>query len=730
MNSIPRSKQNLALSRHLCILSLNIQFVCFLLILSNFVIIPLSATFHYLDLLTQPWEHHVDIEDGMCSMLRYDVPLMHSPEQNHSIHSLQMGLSCVAATEIHTSVFESILKIVNSYHRVDENGVSSSPYAEELVMFKFQVQARVSFYDYAKYAKLVYYFYALENNISIIEDHKTELQEELSMQRIILSALLLNFNFGDAVKFVLPCNSNKWIYEEGEAGNGDNNFIEGSSDDRNIKDVDQIKNPVFKTFRSKRSNPYLKVRSHDNSFIYFESIFAFGVPQDSQFPHDISIPFQVHLKWHDKVLSKYFDPAYISKLDESIRTSVELTELQQMVTTFAIAIDSLELAHVIPPRKIDLESRNFHHNSNLLTNHRIIIDDEDDFRHPCRLLGTSTAILLNHVVISHILQSNAMDQDLNDERFHSLEFLPRIFCGIFTTKEKHDTNIAFIRQSWGRKCTGFLVFSTIEDLSIPAVVVDHMGEEAYSNMWQKSVAIWKYIDRFYREDYDWFMLGGDDMYVIMENLYEYLDSDEIRSTQRLKPGMYLGLSFTNPSNVTYNSGGPGYLLDRKALEVLIQSWKQNECNIFKKESAEDMMLGLCLRDNSIQQILPFNTSDRFNRHRFHLFEPGFLYTYIPLSDPLPEGYWQKYYDLELRGKVGVDCCSTNSISFHDITYHELKEIEDYLFHCSNFAKQEFYDLHGFRFYNETRELASWGKRAGIAFNVTYNNTIERTIILT
>lgn len=37
-------------------------------------------------------------------------------------------------------------------------------------------------------------------------------------------------------------------------------------------------------------------------------------------------------------------------------------------------------------------------------------------------------------------------------------------------------------------------------------------------MWQKSRAIWKYIDKHYKNDFDWFVLGGDDIFIIVENL--------------------------------------------------------------------------------------------------------------------------------------------------------------------------------------------------------------------
>lgn len=37
-------------------------------------------------------------------------------------------------------------------------------------------------------------------------------------------------------------------------------------------------------------------------------------------------------------------------------------------------------------------------------------------------------------------------------------------------------------------------------------------------MWQKSRAIWKYVDMHYKNDFDWFVLGGDDIFLIVENL--------------------------------------------------------------------------------------------------------------------------------------------------------------------------------------------------------------------
>ena len=52
----------------------------------------------------------------------------------------------------------------------------------------------------------------------------------------------------------------------------------------------------------------------------------------------------------------------------------------------------------------------------------------------------------------------------------------------------------------------------------------HFGEEAYDNMWQKTQCILAYVHDNYLDDYDYFWLGGDDFYLIVENLVNYLAS--------------------------------------------------------------------------------------------------------------------------------------------------------------------------------------------------------------
>ena len=72
--------------------------------------------------------------------------------------------------------------------------------------------------------------------------------------------------------------------------------------------------------------------------------------------------------------------------------------------------------------------------------------------------------------------------------------------------------------------------------NISAVNIKHEGEESWNNMWQKIRSIWKYVHLNYRDDFDWFLLGGDDMYYIVENLKTYLESTEVVTAKKLQKG--------------------------------------------------------------------------------------------------------------------------------------------------------------------------------------------------
>eukprot|EP00546_Thalassionema_frauenfeldii_P006408 CAMPEP_0178928530 /NCGR_PEP_ID=MMETSP0786-20121207/19960_1 /TAXON_ID=186022 /ORGANISM="Thalassionema frauenfeldii, Strain CCMP 1798" /LENGTH=416 /DNA_ID=CAMNT_0020604415 /DNA_START=78 /DNA_END=1324 /DNA_ORIENTATION=+ len=247
----------------------------------------------------------------------------------------------------------------------------------------------------------------------------------------------------------------------------------------------------------------------------------------------------------------------------------------------------------------------------------------------------------------------------------------KIFCMVYTIEKNHD-KIPTIRETWGNKCDGFMVASDKTDKSLGTVNIPHEGPEEYNNIWQKVRSMWSYVYDNYYEEYDWFHIGGDDLYLIIENLRLYLESDEIQlaanggkslpkagSTQQLP--LFLGRRFAEQGNYEriFNSGGSGYTINKAALKSLIVTAFPT-CVPHLKTFAEDVMVAQCFR-NKIQ-VFPFDTKDDNGGERYMPFQPGHHLTYRPPRDPTSD--WYAKYSIDI--KYGLDHCSDKSVAFHYI----------------------------------------------------------------
>lgn len=280
-------------------------------------------------------------------------------------------------------------------------------------------------------------------------------------------------------------------------------------------------------------------------------------------------------------------------------------------------------------------------------------------KNPCFLSINANGELLDHIHIDSLPPSRPGN---------------RIFCGTYTHEANHDTNVRYVKQTWAKKCDGWLAFSTVDDASLPSVNIRHEGEESWNNMWQKIRFIWKYVHKHFRNDFDWFLLGGDDMFYIVENLKKYLESPEIVKAREQQKGLYLGRRFFPPNQVVFNSGGAGYILDRVALDVLVSHIDGPPCMPHQKGFWEDVNTASCLQKVE-EHIMPFDTRDEHGRERFHPFQPANHLTYRIPKNP----DWYAKYNPDL--KVGLECCSSNSVSFHYSKGQFMEKLNNYIYHC-------------------------------------------------
>ena len=218
--------------------------------------------------------------------------------------------------------------------------------------------------------------------------------------------------------------------------------------------------------------------------------------------------------------------------------------------------------------------------------------------------------------------SNSTDGDILDRLV--LDFSPKkhlkIFCGTYT---KADTlkygGIRAIRNSWAKKCDGWIAFSPSKnDSSVPFVSLPMQGVEDYFNMWQKVRAIWKYIGQNYIDDFDWFFLSGDDTFVVMENLRGYLASDSVQAKVAEGKGCFLGRRMFLDASHVFNSGGAGYILDRASLRLLTSSIvsADKSCSPMERTNTEDVKVSECL---AAKGIFPIDTRDEHLTERYVAF---------------------------------------------------------------------------------------------------------------
>lgn len=128
-------------------------------------------------------------------------------------------------------------------------------------------------------------------------------------------------------------------------------------------------------------------------------------------------------------------------------------------------------------------------------------------------------------------------------------------------------------------------------------------------MWQKVRSVWKYIHTHYLAHFDWFLLGGDDLYLLVDNLQRYLQSPQLQRLRRTGEGVFLGRPYlftVQGHTVRYNTGGAGYLLDAAALQKLSAGLDEEYCHAYKESSMEDVLVAFCLR-NIPAPVFPIDT---------------------------------------------------------------------------------------------------------------------------
>jgi glycoprotein-N-acetylgalactosamine 3-beta-galactosyltransferase len=134
-------------------------------------------------------------------------------------------------------------------------------------------------------------------------------------------------------------------------------------------------------------------------------------------------------------------------------------------------------------------------------------------------------------------------------------------------------------------------------------------------MWGKVRAIWRYVYENYLDDYDFFQIGGDDYYVIAENLRYVVSTGSWKGPWNQFSPLYLGGSIVAlPYKFKrYCGGGSGYTLNKAAVTLLIEVLsKKQECWPHWEAPEEDVIMANCFRQVNISCA---DTNDHLNETR-------------------------------------------------------------------------------------------------------------------
>ncbi|KAG7362007.1 hypothetical protein IV203_025673 [Nitzschia inconspicua] len=282
--------------------------------------------------------------------------------------------------------------------------------------------------------------------------------------------------------------------------------------------------------------------------------------------------------------------------------------------------------------------------------------DDSQMNKFCKSRDEHFQMMHNRIVVDTDYDRRTMEESGIHKR-------DKLFCLVYTFDSAHPM-IPYILETWGPKCDGFVVGSNKTDPSLGTVNILHEGPEEYNNIWQKVRSMWCYIYDNYYEKYDWFHIGGDDLFLLIENLRLYLESEEIKSaanggiylpdgTETTQTPLLLGRRFAlkGDLNDIFVSGGSEYTMNKAALKLLVTEGLDNyfpHAHTF----SEDTMVSKILQK---LDVLPYDTKDEDGGERYMPFMPGFHWSYRLPKDPLNSKEWYAEYSINI--KEGAEHCS-------------------------------------------------------------------------
>lgn len=280
----------------------------------------------------------------------------------------------------------------------------------------------------------------------------------------------------------------------------------------------------------------------------------------------------------------------------------------------------------------------------------------------------------NHPNAAHLNESLGRLHNV-DEEVHALENSTiasslykevRILCWIMTHPSNHRLKAIHVKKTWGSRCNKLLFMSTRADAELDAIKLN-VSESRYK-LWGKTKRAFQYIYQHHMNDADWFMRADDDTYVIMENLRYFLYAYSTENP------IHFGYKMSSAVKQGHFNAGAGYVLSKEALRRFNERalLDAKGCRTLDDGGIEDIEMGKCMETVG---VLAGDTRDDLGRGRFFLNTPEAHL--IPGNKDAGFWYWRHMW---YKSDEGLDCCSDNAITFHNIGPKTMYVLDYLIYH--------------------------------------------------
>ena len=269
---------------------------------------------------------------------------------------------------------------------------------------------------------------------------------------------------------------------------------------------------------------------------------------------------------------------------------------------------------------------------------------------------------------------------------------PKIMCVLYSYQGGSD-KVQAIVETWGRRCDGFLAMSNTTQPEIGFVDIAHGGPHHsgdYGSVWQRVRAIYAYLYHHYLDEYDFFHICGDDVYLIVENLRAYVrtlnPNDIVYVGQWTHPTWLVGKEPGLDKEFYYAGGGPGYTLSRRALKEFVEKALLT-CQANRYEAKEDFFVGWCMRE--VLGTRPGRYRDRHGQPMYHGFDvdlsvawnfrtTNHFHSNLAIFHKLQQKWMRRRFQQALL--YGLEGVSAHSVSFHECKVpNKIRRIEKILY---------------------------------------------------